>query len=135
MAATESLLSKVNVFPSLSSFNENSDAVDSNSLNLIKAGAVLVESWHDNSSWYNKWSNGYIEQGGWLTTAAGTHTVTFPCEFATTSLSVGCVPYDVDGKRHAAVTGTPTQISASFISGEGANGAQSYKKIWWAMGY
>lgn len=82
--ATESILNKVNVFPSLSSFNNNSAAVDSNSLNLIKTGAVLIETWSNGKSWYRKWSDGWIEQGG----LASDLTVTLNTEFATTDYTV-----------------------------------------------
>lgn len=81
--ASESILNKVNVFPSLSSFNNNSAAVDSNSLNLIKTGAILIETWVSGTSWYRKYSDGWIEQGG-----RGGGTKTLPVEMRDTNYNI-----------------------------------------------
>lgn len=87
--ATESILNKVNVFPSLSSFNNNSAAVDSNSLNLIKTGAVLVETYKSGSTGYRIWSDGFIEQWG-KTSSSGraTTTVTLPKAMSNTNYNI-----------------------------------------------
>lgn len=50
--------------------------------------AYVTETWKstDGTSWYHKWSNGFIEQGGIITSAIGT--ITFPTAFKTTNYTI-----------------------------------------------
>ncbi len=44
--------------------------------------AVITETWSSGTSWYRKWSDGWIEQGGVVPAVANANsTVTFPCKF------------------------------------------------------
>lgn len=134
--ATESILNKVNVFPNLSSFNDNSDDVDSNSLNLIKTGAVLVESWRSGQNWYKKWSNGFIEQGGFDGTSfAGStgRTVTFNVEM-TTVCNVVPVLYGAYTSNSTGVTNI-TAVTSTTFTVKGSNGVTNKGVYWEACGY
>ena len=118
MAATESILNKVNVFPSLSSFNDNADAVDSNSLNLIKTGAVLVETYKSGETGYRKWSDGYIEQ--WGSTSSAQTTVTLPKEMTTTTYSVTIAQRSANDTWSTRITGRATttfSVGGAYASG------------------
>lgn len=52
--------------------------------------AYVTETWHSGTSWYRKWSDGWIEQGGYNAGGSdyGNSTVTLPTSFAGTSYSV-----------------------------------------------
>lgn len=52
--------------------------------------AYITEKWSSGTSWYRKYSDGWIEQGGYISVAYGsnTTTVTFPKSFAGTSYTV-----------------------------------------------
>lgn len=92
--ATDTTLSTVNVFESTTSYNNNSGSVGANELSLVKIPAVLIETYRSGSSWYRKWSDGFIEQGGELTV---THekevTLSFHTAFTSTDY---CLSYIVD---------------------------------------
>ena len=44
---------------------------------------TIVESWEGPTSWYRRWSNGWLEQGG-----SGNNTVSLPREFSDTNYFV-----------------------------------------------
>lgn len=50
--------------------------------------AYVTETWKstDGTSWYHKWSNGFIEQGGIITSAIGT--ISLPTAFKTTNYTI-----------------------------------------------
>jgi hypothetical protein len=58
--------------------------------NTHTADAYIVESWiaTNNQSWYKKYSDGWIEQGGWVDTNPATGTITMPLAFANTDYNV-----------------------------------------------
>ena len=60
---------------------------------LEKTTTHVVEAWKssDGSSWYRKWSNGFIEQGGRLLQGEG-ETITFPVAFPDTEYHFVCSP-------------------------------------------
>ena len=55
--------------------------------------SYVKESWHDGSSWYRIWSDGWIEQGGYfgaVNAAWTSYTVTFPKSFTTNLYTALC---------------------------------------------
>lgn len=52
--------------------------------------AYITETWHSGTSWYRKWSDGWIEQGGYNAGGSdyGDSTVTLPTSFVGTDYSV-----------------------------------------------
>lgn len=82
MSTTE-ILGRVNVFPSLESYGNNEQFVNPEDLNIVRIGAVLVESWRsdDGTLFYRKYSDGFCVQGGiYKHVATATETVSFPIE-------------------------------------------------------
>lgn len=57
---------------------------------IPKPKAYITETWHSGTSWYRKWSDGWIEQGGYNEGGSdyGDSTVTLPTSFAGTNYSV-----------------------------------------------
>lgn len=57
---------------------------------IPKPKAYITKTWHSGTSWYRKWSDGWIEQGGYNAGGSdyGNSTVTLPTSFAGTSYSV-----------------------------------------------
>ena len=53
-----------------------------------KTSAHIVETWSSGTSWYRKWSDGWIEQGGNTTSSSSTATTTLPTAFSDTNYTV-----------------------------------------------
>lgn len=108
---TETPLQTVHMFPSADSFLNHQDEIGEGSISLIplhksafsgkasdmdtsvesgkNGGAIVVESWRseDNTSWYRRWSDGWIEQGGvFAQSSSGYHavTITFTIPYSNT---------------------------------------------------
>lgn len=92
---------KIHLFPSEESYVANSGSVEADDLALVplnlsynslrdKAKAHITTTWHSGTSWYRKWSDGWIEQGGYNEGGSdyGDSTVTLPTPFAGTNYSV-----------------------------------------------
>lgn len=72
---------KIHLFPSEESYVVNSGSVEADDLALVPLNlsynslrdtpkAHITTTWHSGTSWYRKWSDGWIEQGGRITTSA-----------------------------------------------------------------
>lgn len=64
--------------------------LEGSSLRKTDVKAYIVETWSSGTEWYRKWSDGWIEQGGWVNglSAWGFQTVTLHKEMADTNYSV-----------------------------------------------
>lgn len=68
--ATTSTLNTINVFDSEDSYNTNKGSIGENEISLVAMGnnsGYVIEMHQDGSSWYKKYSNGWVEQGGTFT--------------------------------------------------------------------
>ena len=68
--ATTSTLNTINVFDSEDSYNTNKGSIGENEISLVAMGknsGYVTEMHQDGSSWYKKYSNGWVEQGGTFT--------------------------------------------------------------------
>lgn len=74
-------MKKIHIFPSEESYVTNIGSVKADDLALvpltvsydgIKPIAYLTKTWSSGTSWYRKWSDGWIEQGGRIETSATT---------------------------------------------------------------
>ncbi len=87
--ATDSELNVINVFESVGSYNNNAGSVGENELSVIKIPAVLVETWVSGTNWYRKYSDGWIEQGGYVWVAMyGSANITLHKAMASSTYSV-----------------------------------------------
>ena len=101
---------------------------------------TVVETWKSGDSWYRKWSDGYIEQGGKIQTATGSngkYTVTFHKPM-TQVLCIGGNPLVTYSKWLAYVTSTSDSVtSTGFTSAlvTGSDDTHSGTWLWQACGY
>lgn len=91
---------KIHLFPSEESYVANSGSVEADDLALVplnlsynslrdKPKAHITTTWHSGTSWYRKWSDGWIEQGGRITTSATTTTtISFHTAFKDTNYMI-----------------------------------------------
>lgn len=66
------------------------NALQAQVVEIPKPNAYVTKTWHSETSWYRKWSDGWIEQGGYNAGGSdyGDSTVTLPTPFAETNYSV-----------------------------------------------
>ena len=78
----------------------------------VRGKGVLIESYISGTTWYRKYSDGWIEQGGRVTTTATSGTVTFYKAFSNTNYGIFCQ----EGEKPTAETaGTDTSGYAENI--------------------
>lgn len=64
---TQTPLNIINVFPSEASYESNKGSLGENEISLVSGIGVILASYTSGSSWYKKYSNGWVEQGGKFT--------------------------------------------------------------------
>lgn len=64
---TQTPLNIINVFPSEASYESNKGSLGENEISLVSGVGVILASYTSGSSWYKKYSNGWVEQGGTFT--------------------------------------------------------------------
>ncbi|MBQ3349208.1 MAG: hypothetical protein IJG38_02305 [Thermoguttaceae bacterium] len=101
----------------------------------------LIENYTGTDSWFRKWSNGLIEQGGKITQSFSTdssYTFTFPrpfvnAPFVLTTTMIAPRVSDSQGSELGVKKGTLTATGVTFINdGYGANKTGYY---WEAVGF
>ena len=114
--------------------------LESNFNGLPNPAAYITETWQaeDKLSWYRKWSDGWIEQGG-IGTGGGyvsTARCNFPIEFADTNYTLVAVPVTADQgnvSRSMFFASYDTTGAIANTSFNGANGA-ALRYCWYACG-
>ena len=93
----------------------------------VNAHIRVVETWSNGTEWYRKWSDGWIEQGGWQGSTSTNATVTLNTPFTTTNYTVTAVAYSGEGvPRLDTLTTTKFQWQPSGSTCTG---------YWYACGY
>ena len=64
---TQTPLNIINVFPSEASYESNKGSLGANEISLVSGVGVISASYTSGTSWYRKWSDGWVEQGGTFT--------------------------------------------------------------------
>lgn len=102
------------------------------SLLTEETGIVVVETWKssDGLSWYRKWSDGWIEQGG---TTSGQDTKTLPTAFTTTKYNVQGT-FNTGDRVLAIEEKTTTTFYARIYNTDGKNGYDGTFD-WYACGF
>lgn len=104
---------------------------------LDNSTAHIVETWKNGTNWYRKWSDGWIEQGGYVGVGSNVeHIITFPTEFSDTNYYINknnhwwgdadmqCMYINFYGK-----TTTSAKVYNSWVSNQGVG------FTWYACGF
>lgn len=99
---------------------------------LQTASAVLTQTWIKDTSWYRKYSDGWIEQGGTFTKQRDTDIrVTFPVAFRNTNYTIATAQY-----AHLSRDAPGCSFTAKLTTGFDHNyGSWGSKWDWYACGY
>lgn len=96
----------------------------------------IVETGRSGSEWYRKWSDGWIEQGGHISSVGfyNQQTITFPISFSNTeySISAGCKNNVNSGDMIWNIMSFRSCTKSSIIM---FNGGGNYAASWYACGY
>lgn len=116
-------------------------AVDAyNKANSATAKAYITTTWHSGANWYRKWSDGFIEQGGYtqLSTVAPTRydDLTLLTPFTTNQYSFVAVPESLDDSFYvndsvSFLRTNKTKSSIRIVSEQTGD----YYICWYACGY
>lgn len=100
-----------------------------------ETGAVVIETWQDGTSWYRKWSDGWIEQGGVGPTfgVASSCTVTLNVPFTTTSYTFQGTLSASGGISHNGLNIEAKTTSTIRLYSDNRTGGVSVE--WYACGY
>lgn len=128
---------------SLSGYAKTSDlssyATTSSLSSYIKTSTLksyVTETWQSGTSWYRKYSDGWIEQGGLCQFSTNITTISLNTSFSNTN-------YSVVASKYRSQDNTPTshpinlsgKTSSSFRVGTGGDYGNTYSISWFACGY
>ena len=120
-ADAESLLASVTILES------NVGALQSG---VGRASAYIVETWHEGTEWYRKWSDGWIEQGGiWNTSNT---TLSFNIAFSNISYTIVGSENQIDDNARAIKF---NRNNATTTSIRMVGSANPIGVSWYACGY
>lgn len=97
--------------------------------------AYITETWHSGESWYRKWSDGFIEQGGRTQVKRYSDTVTLHTAYTSNQYTVVLSPTHIESNYYSLVVEalriTKTSFDISYTSEYEVKGACS----WYTAGY
>ena len=100
---------------------------------ILNAKAYITETWSNDTSWYRKYSDGWIEQGGEYTKERDTKiTVTFPVAFKDTNYTISTSQYSRLTSSEAPVCDFTVKTNTGFAHNYASWGS---KMGWVACGY
>ena len=100
---------------------------------ILNAKAYITESWSNGTSWYRKYSDGWIEQGGEYTKERDTNiTVTFPVAFKDTNYTISTSQCSRLTSSEAPVCDFTAKTNTGFAHNYASWGS---KGGWYACGY
>lgn len=137
MTATEYTGQKINMnfFPSVKSYNKNKTSLLESDINFVPAHTV-IETHQDNNTWYRKYSDGWIEQGGLYTSTASGTLITFSIPFLNANYNIvaTCNDYNNSLSSIASIgskTSTGCKLSVTNIE----NNSEEHLVSVFACGY
>ena len=106
--------------------------------NRNSADAYVVEAGGDSTSWYRVWSDGFIEQVGWLENTATAQTVSFSKPFSSSDYFVTVMIESDLATAQVCMLGIGFKSTAEFtfrtLAGGGGNPSAT-RKTWFAAGF
>jgi hypothetical protein len=133
MPSANTDLVKINIFEDTDAFLAHTETEPgANELTLVGDVAVVIESYVNGSSWYRKWSDGWIEQGGSIYVSASGQALNFLMAFSDTNYTIVSGGTEAQRGNTSCYDKTPTgcKLWTSDDSSFNAGGIE-----WEAKGY
>jgi hypothetical protein len=86
--ATESTLGTIHIFPSKTSYTSNSSSITTSDICFVPIIDEVIETYVNGTTWYRKFSSGWVEQGGQVTCSSFGQSITYQVAFADTNYGV-----------------------------------------------
>lgn len=136
---TQTPLNIINVFPSEASYESNKGSLGANEISLVSGVGVILASYTSGTSWYRKWSDGWIEQGGEGVASgypSNAHVNNFVTPFSNTNYTIVCTKLNSGTSAAIAVGRKTTTTFKMSCQGQGGSGFSAASDItWYACGY
>lgn len=135
--ATTSTLNTINVFDSEDSYNTNKGSIGENEISLVAMGknsGYVTEIHQDGSSWYKKYSNGWVEQGGTFT-ALYNQAVTLSVPMKDTNYTILTSKTSGGSAVIIVVTVTTTSFNVYGLGQGGSSFSESVSGYWYVAGW
>lgn len=103
-------------------------------IELTKDKVFVIETWSDGTEWYRKWSDGWVEQGGYFNCSSSGTILTFHQSFSDTNYYLnGNGSQITAGVRYVSFYNRTSTTAACYTAGGTSfNSAYVY---WYACGY
>ncbi|MBO5870201.1 MAG: hypothetical protein J6Q89_05570 [Clostridia bacterium] len=102
----------------------------------IKIDKILKESYISGTSWYRIYSDGWIEQGGYLASCSNAGTdVNLLKSFSNTNYTIQVTPLEKIYNAHIAWATKKSKSVITLHSSANAGGTANLKSNWYACGY
>ncbi len=100
--------------------------------NTFKTIPHIVETWSNGTSWYRLYSDGWCEQGGWLTPNSDPYNITFLKEFKDTNYYIQLSVQDISPTDFALTVASWNTKTTTYVQiYEGYNGTSQLVPIMW----
>ena len=120
----------------LNEINNNFNIIN-NKLDSMK---YVIEEYHSGTQWYKIWSDGWIEQGGYVSNPSSNETVTLLKSYNNINYSIQC-QYAHDSNSTGRFLSVGNKTNSTFMVRTGAsnldswNGSYSVPFYWEVKGY
>lgn len=131
---TQTPLNIINVFPSEASYESNKGSLGANEISLVSGVGVILASYTSGTSWYKKYSNGWVEQGGTFTSLYN-QAVTLIVPMKDTNYTI--LTSKTSMGSAAVIVDTVTTTSFNVLGrGQGGSGfGESVSGYWYVAGW
>lgn len=131
---TQTPLNIINVFPSEASYESNKGSLGANEISLVSGVGVILASYTSGTSWYKKYSNGWVEQGGTFTSLYN-QAVTLIVPMKDTNYTI--LTSKTNMGSAAVIVDTVTTTSFNVLGrGQGGSGfGESVSGYWYVAGW
>lgn len=120
-----------NVMSAVAQVQASVSAIDAKP--ILNTKAYITETWSNDTSWFRRYSDGWIEQGGEYTKERDTNiTVTFPVAFKDTNYTISTTQYSRLTSSETPVCDFTVKTNTGFAHNYASWGS---KRGWYACGY
>ena len=94
----------------------------------------VIETWKDGDSWYRKWNDGWVEQGGYHKNTSTLDTVTLHTPFKTSNYTLVVSDYKTTSVAGGHTT-SPFGCEKTTTTFKISQVKNTYEAFWYAAGY
>ena len=98
--------------------------------NEVVSHKHVTETFNDGTSWYRKWSDGWLEQGGTIQASISTSLLSLPVAFKNTNYYVvGCMQYNANIDARGVITCSPASATTMYFDARTVSPTSSLQSL------